>query len=471
MVLKFYNRDEELAFFEKRYQTNQFEFFVLYGRRRVGKTELIKHFIQKKPHLYYLCDKSGTERNALRLKKQIAGILDEPVIQTNDLEEILQYYLQKTKDARPILVFDEFSYLVEKDSAIPSIFQRVVDEHLKQTSAYLILCGSSISMMEKGVLSAKSALYGRKTAHLKLQEISFSTFPKFFPKNGIEKNIEFYATLGGIPLYLQAFSDGKSTWHNIRDQILDKKGQLYEEVDFLLQEELREPDVYKTILSAIASGKTKVVDIANASQIKAHDIDKYLKILMRLGLIKKEHPLDKLKSKKTIYTLDDNFFAFYFFFSEPYHSQIEIGELAEVKHRFDHHFSAYVGKRFEKLIREEVIWRIPGLSPQRVGRWWGTSRDHTRNERREIEIDIMGVNENTNQVIFGECKWQEKPVGTKIYEELLEKKEMVEWKKTKRTETFLLFSKKGFTPSLKKEAESEKVLLFDAQSIAKLLKK
>lgn len=203
-------------------------------------------------------------------------------------------------------MFDEFSYLIEKDPSIPSLFQVVCDEILKNENLFLILCGSSISMIEERVLSCKSPLYGRKTAHIKATPISFKYFSEFFPSNTIEKNIEFYAILDGIPFYLEKFSDIKTTLENVKEQIWSKKGRLYEEVDFLLREELREPDVYKTILDAIASGKTKVVDIANKSKIKVQDLDKYLKKLIKLGFIKKEIPITKTKSKKSIYLINDN---------------------------------------------------------------------------------------------------------------------------------------------------------------------
>ena len=173
MFLKFINRKEELGFLRKRYKQSNYELIVIYGRRRVGKTELIKHFIQDHPSLYFLCDKGGTAKNISRFKERIAQLLDEPVIQSEDLEEIFSYLAKKK---RIIFVFDEFSYLVDRDKSIPSVFQRVVDEVCRKHNLFVILCGSSMSMMEKGVLSYKSPLYGRKTAHIKLQPISLAYF-------------------------------------------------------------------------------------------------------------------------------------------------------------------------------------------------------------------------------------------------------------------------------------------------------
>lgn len=458
MVLKFVDRKHEFNLLEKRYNEPEFEFFVVYGRRRVGKTELIKHFVKNKPHLYFLCDKSGTIRNAERFKKRLAEFLNEAPIESNDLEEIFSHLVNRIKNKRLVIVFDEFSYLVEKDSAIPSIFQVIVDELLKHTKTFLILCGSSVSMMESGVLSKKSALYGRKTAHVKLNPLDFKSFHDFFPANNIEKNIEFYAALGGVPFYLEKFSEKQSTFENIKRQILSKSGRLYEEVDFLLKEELREPDVYKGILSAIASGQTKIVEIANKTGIKAHDMDKYLKVLIRLGFVKKEIPITSLKSKKSIYRIDDNFFSLSFSFSEPFKSNLELGELSAAEKKFKRDFNLYLGNKFEKLTRDELLSKTGIIQAQHIGSWWGHYRDEETHQRQSIEIDIVALNDDTKEILFGECKWKSNVDGKKILQILKEKASHVFWpnKQKNRKEYFVLFAK-----SFKNEPEEKNTICID----------
>ncbi|MFA5102553.1 MAG: ATP-binding protein [Candidatus Thermoplasmatota archaeon] len=430
MNLMFVDRKEELTFLQERYKKKGFEFFVIYGRRRIGKTELIKQFITKNPHLYFLCDKSGTERNMHRFKRKIAEYLNEPPIETNHLEDLFAYLAKKTQNTRLILVFDEFSYLVEKDTTVPSQFQLIVDEILKKTNIFLILCGSSISRMEKGVLSAKSALYGRKTAHIKVDSLPFTSFQEFYPTNTLEKNIEFYATLGAVPFYLEKFTDKKTTFDNIREQLFNKKGKLYEEIDFLLKEELREPDTYKTILSALAAGHNKVVEIANTAGIKVHDIDKYLKTLLRLGIIQKEIPIDTVKSKKTTYTIKDNFFSFSFLFSEPQKSNLEIGETLSAEETLQKKFPSYVGRRFESLIRDELLKKLQVFTAQKTGKWWGHYRDRKTNTRKEVEIDIVALNTSSQQILFGECKWKNNVDGTSILRDLKGKTQYFEWLRT-----------------------------------------
>ena len=428
---------------------------------------MIKNFLKDKKSIYFLCDKSGTARNMERFKKKIFEYYNEPIIASDDIEEIFSYIAKKIKE-KIVLVFDEFSYLIEKDDSIPSIFQVICDELFKDKNILLILCGSSISMMEHGILSSKSPLYGRKTAHIKLVPIRFKYFNDFFPKNNIEENIEFYAVLDSIPFYLEKFSDEKSIFDNVGEQIFDKMGNLYEEIDFLLREELREPDVYKTILSAIASGKTQVVDIANKSNIKVQDMDKYLKVLIRLGIIKKEHPVTRVKSKKSLYFIDDNFFNFCFIFSEPYKSSLEIGEIGNVENKLESNFSAYVGRKFEKLVKNEIIRRTKIIEIEKVGRWWGHYRNEI-GERKEIEIDITALDEKTKEILFAECKWQSRVNALKVVKELSEKTKYVDWFNDSRKESYAVFAK-SFSKRIK-EFEGKKVYCYDLKDMGRELKK
>lgn len=454
----FINRKEELSFLEERYSEKGFEFIVIYGRRRIGKTELIKNFIKNKPHIYFLCDKTGTQSNALRFRKEVASFMSEPEIASESFRDIFSYILSKTKN-RPVIVLDEFSYLVEKDDAIPSVFQSIADEILKGRNIMLIICGSSMSMMEK-LLGRRNPLYGRKTGHMKIDFIRFKHFKDFFPRNSTEENIKTYAILGGVPFYMDKFDKNKAAIENAREQILSKKGRLYEEVDFLLKEELREPDVYKAILSAIASGSTKVVEIAAKSGIKASDMDRYLKVLIMLGIVKREIPATERKSKRTLYVIDDNFFDFYTLFYEPHKSEIEIGEMKNLIENLNKNFNAYAGKKFEKLIRTDALLKLIPFSASRIGRWWGFYREG--GVRKELEIDIVALNDNTKEILFAECKWQDNVDAKRILSELKEKEKHVQWHNESRKEHYAIFAK-----SFKEKIKEPNLLLFDLKDLEK----
>lgn len=408
MFLNFVGRDLELRDLEQRRNSNRFEFVVIYGRRRIGKTTLIKKFLDDKDGLYFLCDKGGTERNAKRLKRKIAQYLNEPVMESNDLYDIFEHLALKMKK-NDVIVLDEFSYLVEKDDSIPSVFQNLIDETLSKTSLNLIVCGSSMSMMERGVLSSKSPLYGRKTGHMKIEELSFNEICKMFPKNNIEENIKFASVLGGVPYYLEKFTDKRGVNEQIIDEIFARTGGLYEEVEFLLKEEFREPDVYKAILSVISSGGTRLVDIANKSGIRATDLPKYLNSLIALNMVHKEYSILDKRKKKPQYVIKDNFINFWFRFCEPYKSDLEFSDLKTPLCNLDQNFNSYVGERFESLIREQYARKLIPFSPQEIGRlWYG-----------EIEIDIVSVDKKN--AVFIEVKYKKNVSTKKIMTQLDEK--------------------------------------------------
>jgi len=396
MVLNFYGRQDELNHLEKRYDSDQFEFVVIYGRRRIGKTTLIKRFLKGKKGLYFLCDKAGTRRNAERFKRTAARFLDEPPIESNDLYDIFENLTNKVKD-RAVITLDEFSYLAEKDGAIPSIFQNIVDEILKESRFMLILCGSSMSMMEKGVLSHKSPLYGRKTGHIKLGELNFLEMEKFYPEKSPWENVGFYSVVGGVPHYLEKLSGQKDIRENITEELFSKSGRLYEEIEFLLKEEFREPDIYKAILSAIGSGCTRVVEIANQASIPANDLPKYLKPLLSLGIIRKEYSIMDFKKRKPHYNMMDNLTNFWFTFCEPFKSELELMELDLPLEYLGKRLNSYVGKRFEEIVREQLVQKVIPFKVGRIGKlWYGN-----------IEIDVMATDVTNKRIAFAEIKYQE----------------------------------------------------------------
>jgi len=458
MIRKFVNRKSELSFLEERWKSNKFELIVIYGRRRIGKTELIKQFIKDKPNIYFLCDKRGTFDNISRFKKQISKFLQKPIIATNDLEEIFDYLLRETKGKRIVVIFDEFSYLVEKDDSIPSVFQRAVDNLLRNSNMFLILCGSSMSMMEIGVLSGKSPLYGRKTGHIKLEKLPFYSYFEFYPKNKIEKNIEFYAITGGIPFYMEKFSENRSTFENVKKEIASKNGRLFEEIDFLLREEFREPEVYKKIIEAISFGNSRTVNISNYTGISANKLWKYLNSLINLRIVGKDCPITekKIKTKKTIYFIKDNFFDFYMAFVEPFKSDLMIDELFDFENNFKKNFNQFVGKKFEKLVREELVRIIFRNRFGKFGRWW----------QKDKEIDVVALNELEKKILFVECKWKNKVHVDDILSKLIEKAKDVRWYNEKREEFFCIFAK-SFKRKIE-EFKGRKVYCFDLEDLTEI---
>ncbi len=461
----FINRSQELNFLNERYSTNKPQFIVIWGRRRVGKTELIKKFIKDKKHIYHLVTKTRGDRQLEKFAKKISRSFDDFVPKVDDWEDLFEYFKSKIKDKRPILVLDEFPYLIESNREIPSLFQLFWDEYLKYTNVFLILCGSSIGMMEKNVLDQKSPLYGRRTGQIRLEQFNLKNTMKFFPKKDFKSQIEIYSTLDGVPLYLNEFSQSLDIFENIKNSILQKEEVLHEEVEFLLKEELRETSTYYTILEAIAFGYTKMSKIASKCNIEVYNLPKYLKVLENLNIIKKESPITvgKAKSKNTLYFIDDHYFRFFFRFVFPNLSDIEEGMQHEViDSLIKPYFEDYVSFTFEK-VSKQALWELARQKklpfvPSKIGRWW----------HKDQEIDLVGLNKFRKEILFAECKWTNKKVGIKIVNQLIDKAKEVRWHNLDRVEYFILFSRSGFTKNCIDYCRNNNILFYDLDDLEKL---
>lgn len=460
-MVRFIDREAEMAFLEERYASGRFEFLVLYGRRRVGKTELLRNFMEGRSHIYFLADKRGTDRNVLRLRREMAEALGVHEVATEELEELFRWYVGEAGE-RPLVVIDEFPYLVEKDDSIPSVLQLIIDQDLSDTDAMLILCGSSEGMMERTVLGARSPLYGRRTGHWKVMPLTLADACGFFPGAPIDRCIEYYSILGGVPHYLQRFSEDAGAVENAEREVMSRTGGLYEEVDFLLREELREPDVYKAILEAIGSGKAKAGEIADTSRVPVHDIDKYLKVLARLGVVERTRPVTKgPKSKQTRYFLADPLFRFWFTFCEPHKSDLELGETGRCRQAMEERLNAFVGRAFEPLCRDLVASAFPGRWPE-MGLWWGARRENGK--RIDVEIDVVGLNAADKEILLGECKWSEGVDAMRVLSDLRVKAEDVQWNKKDRREVYALFAR-----SFKQRLDEPDVLMYDLDDIREMV--
>lgn len=453
--MKFIDRERELSFLEDKWREGKAQFIVLWGKRRVGKTELTKQFMKDKPHVYFLSENTNDKDQLFRFSQAIGRFYNEPLLLTRGFarwEECFEYI--KAKKQRFVLVIDEFPYLIWSNPAIPSLFQKAWDEYLNDGSIYLILLGSSMAMMENEVLGYRSPLYGRRTGQWRVDPMPFASVSKFRSDKDFADRLAHFSVAGGIPAYWLHLSHGKNFEMNITDHILKKGEALYDEVEFILREELREPRYYFAILQAIALGKRKLSEIVNASGISQPVANKYLSVLADLKIVERELPVTEekpLKSKKGLYRITDEFFLFWFRFVFPRRAELEMGRTKEVFTLIARDLPHYLGLTYEKVAIETLRENMDRFFPfSAIGRWWD------RNE----EIDIVALNRDTDSILFGEVKWSEKRVGTDIYEELREKAGKVSWGSGKRKIFLCLFSKKGFTDAMHKLARKEGVALF-----------
>ncbi|MDS0243730.1 MULTISPECIES: ATP-binding protein [unclassified Haloferax] len=460
--MTFYNRVDELDALASAFESSGSDFAVVYGRRRVGKTALLKEFCAGRPHIYFLAAQEAEHRQREKFVEKLADYFDERVPRIDDWDEAFEYLGEKLQNEDLVIVIDEFPYLVEENDSVPSYLQGFVDEQLQETDSMLVLCGSSVSTMESEVLGHESPLYGRRTAQLDVQPFSFKQAREVINYDTADA-IRSYAITGGTPMYLTLFDYGCSLSENVQSQILSPTAVLYNEPEFLLRTELRNPARYMSILEAVALGHTTPNEISGATGIDSGPLSKYLQTLRRLRLIDREVPVTASgkKSKRSRYHVADEFLRFWFRYVEPNRSSIEEAPEVVYDGTIEPDLPTHVATTFEDVC-QEAVWegiRRGTFDPySAVGRWW----------YGEDEIDIVGLAPNDDRLLLAECKWTSEPVGEALVESLRAKAANVRWGPGDREERFALFSKSGFVDGLE-DGLSEKWSLFDLEEIDKLL--
>ncbi len=457
MITKFVDRKTELEVLERKYRERGFQFIPIYGRRRAGKTELILQFIKNKQAVYFLATAGSKKENIRNFKDSAKSVIDLSFI-ADDWESIFDYIAKNAKK-RLIIAIDEFPYLLETEKGLSSIFQYIVDTRLRNTNIFLILCGSSLSMMYKEVLAYRAPLYGRRTGQLEIRPMGLKDAAGFFQSKSFEEIIKIYSVCGGMPAYLREFAENKSVFALIKDKILAKDAPLKEEIPFLLRQEFRDPKTYMAILSAISLGHRSVGKIINHCGFpNKSGIMPYLYTLEYLQYVEREVPVtETLRSKKGLYFITDNFFDFWFRFVRRNLSLIETdtdAALREIRKTFNMH----VGFVFEKVCKEFLAEsRIFPYS--RLGRWW----------HRDMEIDLVALNEQSREILFAECKWQDRVNAERVVEELFEKSRHVEWNSEGRKESFAVFAKSFARKT--EEFRGRRVFCFGLKDLERGLKK
>lgn len=447
----FYDREIELNRLNERHRENRAHLVIVYGRRRVGKTELLKQFARDKDFIYFLADLSSDQDQLHEFSERIrlfAGdesLLENPFSNWNALFAYLKYLASKQ---RLIVIIDEYQYLQSSNRAISSIIQKAWDEGLKDTAIFLVLCGSYISFMEHELLAYESPLYGRRTAQFFIEPMNFYEASAFFGRYSMLDKIRAYGILGGIPAYLLQFDPVRSIEKNIESAFLYKDAFLYNETRFLLMEELREPKNYFSILKTIAFGATRINEIVQKSGLDRGLVVKYLDVLQNLRIIHREVPVtdrNPEKSRKGIYRIQDHYFQFWFRFIMPNQSFIEEGRQDFVlQQRIIPFFDQFLGSAFEQVC-SDYLKRINGqdrlpLQFDKIGRYW----------QGETEIDIVAFDLNRDKALLAECKWSTKPVGINILDDLVKKSAVIQKEMNFKQVYYTIFSRSGFTNALEK---------------------
>ncbi len=479
----FIGREAELKFLQDKFDNENGQLVVLYGRRRVGKTETLREFCKGKQHVFYSCTQSTDK---VQLSKFSKHILKEDIPAKQYISEFADWESAFRSvldfpfgDQKKLLIIDEFPYMCKGNKSIPSVIQNLWDAELKDKNVMIVLCGSAMSFIEKELLAEKNPLYGRATGIYKMTEMGFYDAIKFFPNYSDKDKVLAYSILGGIPHYLRQFSPKLSLAENIKRNILTKGSVLYSEVDFLLHQELRETPIYNSIIEAVALGNTKLNDISQKSLVE--DTSKtsvYLKNLIELGIVEREFSVDskskeKANSNRGTYRLTDNFFRFWYAFGFTNFSQLEDGDvdgvydyvIAPALHEFASFTFEDVCKEFvrEMQKKNELPFRY-----SKMGRWTGKTtvrdKDAPRGVRvAETEIDILGIGKGGKEYLVGECKFKNTPFD---YSEYLDTVTKLAPLKEGAKFYYALFSESGFDSKVVSEANAnDNIMLYNLNQI------
>ena len=460
---RFVDREQEMETLQSEYERDGSALVVLYGRRRVGKTTLISEFIKDKNALFFLASEEAEAQNRSAFKEKVAEFIDSDLLRSADIKSwdvLFKSIMDTPFERKPVIVLDEFQYLGKANPAFPSVFQRIWEEILKGKSVMVILCGSLISMMESQTLAYGSPLYGRRTAQIRLKQIPFSYYHDFFPGKSRRELIEMYAVTGGVPKYIELFSESRDIYSAIQKCVLNRSGYLYDEPHFLLQQEVTEVGSYFSIIKAIAAGNSKLSAISAVLEIKATSLTKYLKTLIDLDILEREVPITEdnpEKSKKGLYKIKDNYLRFWFAFVYPNMSFIESGHsrivMNKIKKSLVPNHIAFV---YEDVCKERM-WELNAndvwpFNFTKLGRYWDA----------RSEIDIAALDPEGKNLILGECKYWQEPVGISVLRDLEAKTASVAWERNNRKVWYVLFSASGFSDELTALATSRQdVLLCD----------
>jgi uncharacterized protein len=438
----FIGKEREITALDKLYNSNKFEFAVIYGRRRVGKTALINHFMDDKESIYFMGVESNEKQNLENFSKSIIEYSSGIEAETSFLsfQAALEYVFKLSERKRLILVIDEYPYVARSSKSLASTLQLLIDKYKDTSKLMLILCGSSMSYMEDEVLAYKSPLYGRRTAQMKILPFSFNEACRYLKNYSDEDKALAYGIVGGTPQYLLQIDDRLSIEDNIKNTYLNPISFLYEEPTNLLKQEVREPAIYTAIITAIAVGASRMSDISNKVGEDSNICANYLKSLINLGIIKKETPYGEKSSRKSIYSIKDNMFRFWYRFVPGNNSIIMRGAADIVYKRIEPQLSEYMGAVFEEICKQ-YLWNLllNGNSPvefSELGRWWGNDPI----EKKQTEIDIMGE-QDKQTALFGECKWTNEKVDLGVLETLIKRSKLFSYVNVH----LYLFSKSGFT--------------------------
>lgn len=430
----------------------------------MGKTSLINEFCKDKPTVFFSALNASSLENlealsrAIHTYKNPSGT-NAPIY--HSFSDALDEITRLAGEQHLVFVIDEYPYLARAEQSISSRLQHIIDHSWQNGRLYFILCGSSMSFMEYQVLGYESPLYGRRTAQFRIGALTYREITVFHPELSLTDQALLYGVTGGIPHYINKLEVNGDMDEAILENLLQPSSYLFEEPENLLKQELREPAIYNSIISAIAGGASRSNEISTKVGLESGICAKYLRVLLDLGILIKEMPVEGKTGRKTIYAIGDLFFRFWYRFVPGNMSLISTGRIRQVYGQTLRRFYPdYMGLVFEKMCRDYLLRYAKNLPfPLReVGQWWGTDG----RTRKEIQIDLVGTSVDGNAYLIGSCKYRNEKIGTDELELLQDYASVF---RKNGSFTYYIFSKGGFTDALLRLEQEGLVTLLTLEDI------
>ncbi|MGH3266092.1 MAG: ATP-binding protein, partial [Trebonia sp.] len=457
-LMKFLNRVEEVSLLRRRLAGDQAEFLVLYGRRRVGKTELLANLASEARSFYFEATDTVPAQQLRDLTAELARVSGNELLRTQHLtswDAALTAIAQFVGARRTLVVLDEFQLLAARSPELETTISRWWRTTGRTLPIVLVLAGSELSFFEDKVLAGQ--LYGRRTGQLKLEPFTARDAALFHPRYSAEDKVRAYSVCGGIPYYLERFGDRRPLAEHLLAEVFERTGLLHDEAELMVRQSIQDPAVHIAVLRSIAHGHNRNSDIAARAGLTPARVTQVMATLERLGLAATLRPVTATpRSKKTAYEIADQFLRFYYRFVEPGKSQLRTSELAasyvtnSVLPALDHHASG----TWERICQQHVLREVPGVTA--VGRWWGAVPAGEGSRTEEREIDVVGIGGGGTPSAVGMCKWTKAHVDFDELNLLDRLSQHVHG--TTAPVTRYLFSRSGFSKRLTAYAESDPLL-------------
>lgn len=436
-------RKKELNALNERYDSGKFEMVPVFGRRRVGKTTLLKEFIKGRNGVYFSATRGSLEVNISRLASKVLGTAS-PV--RMPLEDLFSEIRTRSETERYVLIIDEYPNLIRKNEHFSDALQEFIDEVEGESKLFLILCGSSLSIMKHQVLSSKSPIYGRRTGQLEVAPMDIWDAVEMLKGFSDEDALMIYGMVGGIPLYLKMFDPGISVQDNIRRLFFEESSFFRNEHEFVMMEEFDNPYTYYTVLEALAAGHTRVNDIATYCSLDDSTVHKHLSSLMATSFVERMFPVDNPDGKNVLYRISDNFLRFQFGRILPVIDYYDEEDSSETIGRILKGLETDMGTVFEEVCGQHLRRRHRG----KLGRWWGP--DPVSRTQEEIDLILTTVEDGKRIGWFAECKYRNEPVGVDVLDTLKRRASLVRGFDESR---FIIYAKCGFTENLEGSGAAE----------------